>query len=227
MSSPQQTSDSQVAPAAGIPRRGLKRRVFALMMALGGLAIGWMWYKGSTIDERLFEAADLRRGMRSQIIGWPGGRTAVQISRYVDLEADLLWNVVTDQARFDEFMPYVRQTTVRPGPDGSLIEAQILDLPHASYELELQIRLETKGNKRQARWTQTSGALRFNEGAWVVERVPTGGSLLRYQVSASAGVIPQWFVNFAMTKRLGKLLEAVENRARASGGGAARPENGS
>jgi len=184
-------------------------------MLLGAAVTAWMWYRGSAIDARVYAAEELKRGMRAQIVAWPGQRTAVQISRYVELPPDAVWQVVTDQARFDEFMPYVRKTTVRPGPGGTLIESQILDLPHASYNLELEIRLEQEGTRRTARWRQMQGALEFNEGAWVVEAAPGGGSVLRYQVSASLGIVPQWFVNYAMSKRLGRLLEAVERRTRA------------
>ena len=139
----------------------------------------------------------------------------MQVSRLSTLPADHLWRVVTDQARFDEFMPYVRTTTVEPGPAGAIIEKQVLDLPHTSYQLTLEIRIEERGAARVARWRQTEGTLRFNEGAWVVEAAGGGRTVLRYQVSATLDWVPQWATNYLMGGRLGRLLEAVEARVRA------------
>jgi Polyketide cyclase / dehydrase and lipid transport len=195
-----------------IAGRRVKRWIIPILAGMGIAAISHIWYRGSHIDDRVY-SAELDRGPISQIISWDGGRNAVQISRLSALPADDLWRVVTDQGRFDEFMPYVRTTTVRPGPDDALIESQILDLPHASYELELTIRLREEGDKRTAGWVQTKGILPYNQGAWVVERYGKQ-SILRYQVSAALSGVPQWIVNFAMRRRLGRLLEAVETRVR-------------
>jgi ribosome-associated toxin RatA of RatAB toxin-antitoxin module len=205
-----------VGPAgSGRPsnRRGFKRWIFAALAASGAAALCHIWYRGSHVDDRVPSASELEQGPVSQIISWEEGRTAVQISRLSTLPADDLWRVVTDQARYDEFMPYVRTTTVRPGPDDTLIESQILDLPHASYELELTIRLREQEGRRTARWEQTKGVLPYNQGAWVVERQGER-AVLRYQVSAALNGVPQWIVNYAMRRRLGRLLEAVETRVR-------------
>lgn len=210
-------TESASTPSAGPPPKRLPRgfrRVSISLFTLAGLAaLAFVWYQGSHVDGQLRSAAELKKGPIAQIIPWERGRTAVQISRFSPLAADDLWRVVTDQGRFDEFMPYVRETTVRPGPDGTLIESQILDLPHASYDLELTIRLLEEGSTRTAAWTQSKGLLTHNQGAWVVEKVPEG-SILRYQVSAALTGVPQWIVNYAMRRRLGRLLEAVERRVR-------------
>jgi hypothetical protein len=203
-------------PSAARPRRhrhGFKRWIFLALVLAGAAIVAHMAYWGSRVDARVFHAQDLDRGPAAQIVPWEPGRTAVQISRVSSLSADHLWRVVTDQGRFNEFMPYVRSTTVRPGPDGTIIESQVLDLPHSSYELELEIRLKQEGSSRIARWRQVKGTLDFNEGAWVVESEGSR-SVLRYQVSASLAWVPQWAINYLMLHRLGKLLEAVEARVR-------------
>lgn len=120
---------------------------------------------------------------------------------------------MTDQGRFDEFMPYVRTTTVSDGPDGMLIEKQVLDLPYASYDVELDITLSEKDNVRTARWEQRQGTLLFNQGAGGVES-HGDRSVLRYQVAAHLSGVPQWASNYAMTRRLGRLLNALEKRVR-------------
>lgn len=209
----------QTAPSAGAPStlphhpHGFKRWIFLGLLAVGAVAISFMWYQGSHIDTHVYTATELERGPIAQIITWDGGRDAVQISRLSTRSADHLWRVVTDHGRFDEFMPYVESTSVRPGPDGTILEKQMLDLPHAKYDLELEIRLSEQDGTRRARWRQVQGTLSYNEGAWLVERQGQR-SVLRYQVSASLGILPQWAVNYAMRRRLGRLLEAVERRVR-------------
>jgi hypothetical protein len=184
-----------------------------VLLVCGVAVVGHACYNGSRIDPHEYTPAELERGPITQIVAWDGGRTAVQVSLLSQLPPDDLWKVVTDQARFNEFMPYVRETSVEPGPDGLLLEHQKLDLPLASYDLELGIRLTERDGIRTARWEQRKGTLRFNQGAWIVE---SHGdlSVLRYQVSASLDIVPQWIVNYAMRRRLGRLLEAVETRVR-------------
>ncbi|MBI4600960.1 MAG: SRPBCC family protein [Planctomycetes bacterium] len=194
--------------------RGFKRWVFLALMAAGAASVATVAYKGGHVDARVLGPAELEAGPATQIVAWEGGRTAVQVSKLSALPADRLWRVVTDQGRFDEFMPYVRSTEVRPGPGGALIETQILDLPHASYDLELEIRLKEEGNVRTAAWRQLKGTLSYNHGAWVVE-AHGPRTVLRYQVSASLGWVPDWAVNYAMRGRLTKLLDSVEERVRA------------
>lgn len=210
------TEESTKAPPrsdAGTYRHGFKRWIALALIIAGLMALGFVWYRGSYVDDHVYTAAELDAGPVSQIITWENGRTAVQISRLSPLSADHLWRVATDQGRFDEFMPYVRATTVRPGDDNTLIEEQWLDLPYGSYDLELTIRLVEDGNVRKARWEQSRGSLTYNQGAWVVEQ-HGDGAILRYQVSATLAHVPQWVVNFAMRRRLGRLLQAVETRVR-------------
>lgn len=194
-------------------RHGFKRRFFLALCTLGAVAIAHTWYSGSHIDNRAVTISRLESGPVTQIISWDGDNTAVQLSQLSELPADDLWHVVTDQGRFDEFMPYVRTTTVSEGPGGTFIEKQVLDLPYASYDVELGISLVEKDNVRTARWEQRKGTLLFNQGAWVVES-HGDRSVLRYQVAAHLSGVPQWASNYAMTRRLGRLLDAVEKRVR-------------
>lgn len=201
------TDDDSGQPAS----RGVKRCVFLSLAALGAVTLVYVWYSGSHIDNSAVTINQLESGPITQIISWDATNTAVQLSQLSDLPADDLWRVVTDQGRFDEFMPYVRTTTVSDGPNGLLIEKQVLELPYASYDVELGIRLSETGDVRTARWEQRQGALKFNQGAWVVES-HGDRSVLRYQVAAKLTGIPQWVSNFAMRRRLGRLLDAVEAR---------------
>jgi hypothetical protein len=188
-------------------RLALLGGAFVVMLAMAVLA----YFYGGIINTTEYGPNDLRGGPRSQIVPWPNNNTAVQVSRLSKLKPDHLWKVVTDQSRFDEFMPYVRETTVEALPDGSFLEKQVLDLPAGSYDLDLRIRLTAHDNIRRAAWEQQRGTLRYNAGAWIVEK-HGDESILRYQVAARLGWLPQWMTNSAMRGRLGKLLEAVEVR---------------
>lgn len=201
-------------PASPAPRRvGVKRKIGLVLLLFGIAVVGHVAYWGGRIDPTTYHAADLAAGPVVQISAWDNAHTAVQISRLSSLPADRLWQVVTDQGRFDEFMPYVRSTTVEPGDDGKLIEKQVLDLPHGSFDLVLEIELIEQPKVRRARWRQITGSLDFNEGAWTVEQ-EQDQTILRYEVAATVNWMPQSLVNYAMRRRLGRLLEAVEQRVR-------------
>lgn len=193
------------------PGRGRKRRICAAVGLLFAGALVYLWYRGAHVDAHVYTASELQGGAVTQIIPWGPERTAVQVNFLSTASPDHLWRVVTDQGRFDQFMPFVRKTTVRPGEGGALIESQILDLPHYSHELELEIHLDVKPGRRAASWKQIKGEIAFNEGAWIVEE-DGGKAILRYQVSAALNWAPQWAVNGAMRTRLVKLLLAVEKR---------------
>lgn len=180
---------------------------------MGAIVVTHVWYAGSHVDPHTYGAAELANGPITQIIPWDDGHTAVQTSRLTDLPADQLWKVVTDQGRFDQFMPYVRSTTVERLPSGKFLEKQILDLPHATYEVHLEITLDQQLGVRKAYWRQVNGTLEYNEGAWVVEEAD-GKSILRYQVAADANWLPQFVVNFSLRPRLDRLLQSVEQRVR-------------
>lgn len=196
------------------PRRfGLKRKIGLTLLLLGLAALAHIWYWGGRIDRQTYRAADLTAGPVTQICAWNASHSAVQISRLSSVSADRLWRVVTDQGRFDEFMPYVRSTTVEPGDNGKLLEKQILDLPYGSFDLVLEIELTERPKVRRAQWRQIMGSLDFNEGAWTVEQEGQQ-TILRYEVAATVNWMPQAIVNYAMRRRLGRLLEAVEQRVR-------------
>ncbi|MBX7246793.1 MAG: hypothetical protein K1X53_14955 [Candidatus Sumerlaeaceae bacterium] len=207
-------SDAVAGEPAGGKPAWLVRLVWVCVIAVC-LIIPWVWYHGSHVTAGWPSEAELKNGPISQVVMWRDGKhTAVQFSRLYDGNPDHFWKVVTDQGRFDEFMPFVAYTRVRPGPNGTRLEEQKLNLPFGDQELELEITLTEEGPVRMARWRQSKGTLRHNEGAWIVEKGSEGKVILRYQVSATVDYILQWVTNFAMRQRLGKLLDAVDARVK-------------
>jgi uncharacterized membrane protein len=213
-------SSDQQLPAEAAPsgevkpsrRPPLRVRVIRIIAILCIAAFVYAWYRGSHVDEGTPTAEELQGGPISQIVHWRNTRhTAVQHSRLCSEPADYFWKVVTDQEQFDDFMPYVEYTKVRQGPNDTRLEEQRLALPFGDKELELEITMTHSGNARTAFWRQLKGSLTFNEGAWVVEK-SDDKTILRYQVAAAVKYMPQWVINYAMRKRLGNLLIAVERR---------------
>lgn len=195
-------------------RMSRRLRWILRVLAIGGLVVlAQFWYVGSHIDGEVYGPAELGDRQVVQIIRWNEDYTAVQVSCATRLPVEHLWRVVADQGRFQEYMPWVASSTVRPGPSGTLIDEQRLDLPMGTYALTLEITLERSGNTSTARWRQLEGELAFNEGAWVVED-HGDSAVLRYQVAASLRLLPQWALNYTMRLRLGRLLDAVLLRVR-------------
>lgn len=193
----------------GMSRR---RRWIIRVLAIGGLVVlADLWYVGGHIDGKLYGPAELGDRQVAQIIQWDKDHKAVQISCATRLPFEHVWRVVADQERFDEYMPWVADSTMRPGVTGVFIEELKLKLPMGTYAQTLEITVKRSGNISTARWRQLEGDLAFNEGAWVVED-HGGVAVLRYQLATTFWPLPQWAVNSAMRSRLGELLDAVLTR---------------
>ena len=137
----------------------------------------------------------------------------------VEAPAERVYRVVTDNARFAEFMPYVEESTVETGEDGSTVNFQHLDLPWPISDREYKVRLVNlepgeESPAWQSTWTHVKGFGNIEEshGAWRV--FPCGESaLVEYQVLTDpGGRIPTYFKNKATRRSLERLIEAVRDR---------------
>ena len=140
----------------------------------------------------------------------------------VEAPPERVFEVVTDNARFADFMPYVKVSVVETLADGSLVNLQQLDLPWPIKDREYKITLFNKAGDTvaapmwQSSWTHVKGFGNIEEsrGAW---RAFTCGdaSLVEYQVYTDpGGSIPTYFKNTATRRSLRRLIEAVRDRAR-------------
>jgi len=138
----------------------------------------------------------------------------------VDALPDRVYRVITDNARFAEFMPYVKESTVEPQPDGSIINYQYLKLPFVA-DREYKIRIvnttrETNGVViRESAWTHVKGPgnIDENHGAWQLVEFPPGKTLVIYEVLTDpGGMIPTFLKNSATKKSLPALLKSVRER---------------
>lgn len=138
----------------------------------------------------------------------------------VDAPPDRVYRVITDNANFAEFMPYVKESTVEPQPDGSIINYQYLNLPFVA-DREYRIRIvnttrETGGAViRESAWTYVkgSGNIDENHGAWRLIEFPPGKTLVIYEVLTDpGGMIPTFLKNSATQRSLSALLKSVRQR---------------
>jgi ribosome-associated toxin RatA of RatAB toxin-antitoxin module len=212
-SHPEPAENSSDKPAA--PVRRVRRRWICLgLVLLGTIVVGRMVYIGSTVDVHVFSPEELKTGPVVQVISWPNNRTAVQASQLMSLPADQVWAVVRDQAKFQEYMPYVKASSIGEKINGKYQLEQKLDLPIGLYENTLQLEEDESPAARTVRWKQLTGPLKFNEGAWVIEQ-HGANCILRYQLSATVNYVPQWLANYLMRKRLLSIPAAVESRVKA------------
>ncbi len=128
--------------------------------------------------------------------------------------------VVTDNARFAEFMPYVEQSTVEQQPDGTLVNTQRLDLPWPISDRVYKIALvNTAAAAAEApvwssAWTHVKGFGNIEEsrGAWRIFACGEA-ALVEYRVLTDpGGQIPTYFKNQATGRSLRRLIEAVRER---------------
>lgn len=131
-----------------------------------------------------------------------------------------VYAVVTDNARFADFMPYVEESTVETRPDGTLVNRQRLDLPWPVRDREYEIALvnEVLADAEPPLWRSSwshlegFGNIEESRGAW---RVFACGdiSLVEYQVLTDpGGSIPNFLKNSATRRSLRSLVEAVRER---------------
>ena len=140
----------------------------------------------------------------------------------IDEPAARLYGVVTDNARFAEFMPHVTESTVEAQPDGSIVNEQRLDLPLVT-DRHYRVRVidtadEENGWKvRRSAWSYVpgSGNIVESRGSWTLVELGERRTLLLYEVFTDpGGWIPAWLYNQATRKTLPDLIASVAARAR-------------
>ena len=140
----------------------------------------------------------------------------------IDEPAEGLFGVVTDNARFGEFMPHVAESTVEAQPDGSIVNFQLLALPLVS-DRHYRVRVvntadEKDGWKvRRSKWSYVpgSGNIVESRGSWTLVELGERRTLLLYEVFTDpGGWIPAWLYNQATRKALPDLIASVAARAR-------------
>lgn len=152
-----------------------------------------------------------------------GGLTEVVAIAILNAAPERLFEVVTDNEKFPEFMPYVKASRVERLADGSLINHQELGLPfpisNRNYSVRISNSVKGVGEARvwESAWSyiQGSGNIKESRGAWVLTEASRGNTLLLYRVFTDpGGLIPHWAYNLATRQSLPDLIDSVRRRAR-------------
>ena len=175
--------------------------------------------------QRPLDEAEWRRVERQEVVGRLLETEGSPVKEglavgVVQAAPDRVFRVVTDNARFADFMPYVEISTVEEAPDGSVINLQRLDLPwpvsNREYKIQIVNTAEPDADPAvwQSAWTHVEGFGNIEEsrGAWRVFACDDV-ALVEYQVLTDpGGRIPNYFKNKATRRSLPRLIEAVRER---------------
>ncbi len=207
------------------------RRPLAVLVAIVGLLGQVSSAKGSDAFSRL--PVRLSEEQRRDILGGKkvaelmsveaGGSTEAVAVALMDSTPERLFEIITENERFAEFMPYVKASRVEQLGDGSIINHQYLSLPFPItdryYSVRIVNSIRGEGAERvwESAWTYVQGSGNINEtrGAWILTEGGPGKTLVLYRVFTDpGGLIPLWAYNLATRQSLPDLLESVERRAR-------------
>lgn len=175
--------------------------------------------------QRQPDAGEWRQVERGEVVSWmievEGSPVKEGIALgLVEATPERVFAVVTDNARFAEFMPYVEESTLEIRPDGALVNRQRLDLPWPVRDREYEVSLvnevvaDAEPPLWRSSWTHVEGFgnIEDSQGAWRVFACD-GIALVEYRVLTDpGGGIPTFLKNSATRRSLGRPIEAVRER---------------
>jgi hypothetical protein len=129
-----------------------------------------------------------------------------------------VYEVVTGNDDFDEFMPYVAVSFLEEDLDGSLVNYQCLNLPWPVSNRHYRVRLtNTEPAEEEAvwrsAWTFVSGNVIDSQGSWTLMRTAENTTRVVYRVLSDPGGGWGYLKNKATKKGLEPLLESVRRRS--------------
>jgi len=143
----------------------------------------------------------------------------------IDVPPEIVFGVVTDNEKFEEFMPYMTQSDVERLKNGDIINYQHLDFPFPIgdryYKIHIKNTIEStnKGKIFKSTWTYVkgSGNIKDTYGTWILEGYGQGKTLTAYIVCTDpGGWIPAWAKNMATEISLPEVIKRVRQRVKNS-----------
>ena len=138
--------------------------------------------------------------------------------------AERLWRALTDYAHYEEFMPFLEESTAEPQPDGSVLSAQRLVFPGALGERRFRARYRSAIERGAAgtavyrvSWESlpNSGSLRAERGSFTLE--PRGGkTLVTCRLYLDPGDAIAFLVNPQTEKSISWILDGLRQHVRRS-----------
>ncbi|MFP5287076.1 MAG: SRPBCC family protein [Thermoanaerobaculia bacterium] len=147
----------------------------------------------------------------------------------IDAPPERVYRALVDYRHWEEFMPFLEKSDARPQPDGSVLSAQLLELPpplgRRHYEIRARHRVEggQGGKVWKIEWTCVAGSgnVAGHHGSWTL--LPNGPgrtwATCRLYTDPGGG-IPHWAVNRGTSETLPWIFHGLRQHVRRSRYGA-------
>lgn len=147
----------------------------------------------------------------------------------IEAPPERVYRALVDYRHWEEFMPFLEVSDARPQPDGSVLSAQLLELPaplgRRHYEIRARHRTEGSGGQRRWRieWTYVpgSGNVAGHHGSWLLLPHGPGRTFATCRLFTDpGGSIPDWAVNRGTSETLPWIFHGLRQHVRRSRYGA-------
>lgn len=205
------------APATRVrPRR--RWLLFPIvLLTLFLLAIGWAYHRGTSAEETARNPASANEPV-SQLYRTADGHTTVRAAMLLDHPREKVWEVVTDFANYDRFLPYLKGVTVSPGEGGDLVAGEAKSAFGGYWDFRLTAKRDRSGGAWTVRWDERGdGQVRVNRGGWTLEEPEPGRTLLALDLEAEVQGTQTWVLRNFFLYRLRQVMQAVKARLEEKG----------
>lgn len=143
----------------------------------------------------------------------------------IDAPPERVFRALADVAHWEEFVPFLEKSDARPQPDGSVLSAQLLELPHLlgrrHYTVRVRHRVEETraGRVWHVGWMYVpgSGNVSGHHGSWTLTPLPNGKTWAVCRLFTNpGGATPRWAVNRGTSATLPWIFHGLRQHVRRS-----------
>ena len=193
------------------------RGAFALLSAAAALAAS---ADGGAPTAQ--EMARLRTGETLVELSEEGGGAGRGTARrLLDADPARLLRAAADWAHYDEFFPFVRESSANEEPDGRVVARQVIDLPwpyaDRRFAATAEWSRESAGTFRsRVAWAfiPGSGNVADNRGEWRFDEIEPGRTLVELHLTSDVGGgVPATFQRRALAATLPYAIDGLRQQA--------------
>lgn len=152
-----------------------------------------------------------------------GPREGVGIA-VVEAGPERVFRALADWGHWEEFMPYLERSDASPRPDGSVLVAQVLNLPSPLGERRFTVRGSSRvdgtgaGRVWRLMWASVpgSGNIDSHRGSWALVQLAPGRTLAVCRLRTDPGGVPGWMADRATSKSLPWIFDGLRLQVRRS-----------
>lgn len=143
----------------------------------------------------------------------------------IEAPPERVYRALVDVAHWEEFVPFLEKSDARPQPDGSILSAQLLDLPRLLGRRHYEVRVrhhvqETRaGRVWHVDWTYVpgSGNVAGHHGSWTLTALPGGKTWAVCRLFTDpGGALPHWAVDRGTSQTVPWLFHGLRQHIRRS-----------